>query len=245
MRLSRPLIRGTLVKRYKRFLADVVLEDGREITAHCANTGAMTGLAEPGYPVWLLESGDPKRKLSHSWELVETPDLAFAGVNTNSANRIVAAALARRSIGAFAAYPNIRPEAKLGERSRADFLLTGPGLPDCWLEVKSVTLRRAGDLAESPDARTLRGQKHLVDLAEAAADGMRAALLFLVQHSGCRRFSIASDIDPAYGVLLKAAQAMGVEVFVYGCRFMDVGRETTQIMLDQKLPMVENGAITT
>lgn len=214
MLLSTPLVRGTLIKRYKRFLADIELETGEIITAHCANPGGMIGLNMPGLPVWLSKSSDPKRKLAYSLELVELPT-GLVGINTSHPNRIVAEALAQRAIAPLAHYPAFRPEVKYAEKSRVDFLLTGDGLPDCYLEVKNVHLTRTPALAEFPDAVTARGARHLADLAAMVAAGHRAVMLYLVQRTDCTSFSLAADLDPAYAAAFKAARAAGVEALCY------------------------------
>lgn len=209
-----PLTRGTLVKRYKRFLADVILEDGTEITAHCANPGGMIGLNMPGLPVWLSKSDDPKRKLAYSLELVELPT-GLVGINTAHPNRIVAAALKAGLIGELAEYTTIRPEVRYGEKSRIDFLLTGEGLPDCYLEIKNVHLVREAGLAEFPDAVTARGARHLNELAAMKDKGFRAVMLYLVQRTDCTAFCLAADLDPAYAAAFDAATARGVEALCY------------------------------
>ena len=207
MNFSAPLIEGVLLRRYKRFLADVTLADGREVTAHCANPGAMTGLAAPGTPVWLEPSADPKRKLKWSWKLAGLAEGGLACIDTGLPNRMVAEALAARAIPAFAAYDTHRPEVRYGEKSRVDFLLSAPGLPDCWLEVKAVSLSRAPGLAEFPDTVTARGARHLDDLAAMAGQGARAAMLYVVQRTDCARMAVADDIDPAYAAALQQAMA--------------------------------------
>ncbi|HCO54379.1 MAG TPA: DNA/RNA nuclease SfsA [Pelagibacterium sp.] len=214
MHFSGPLTRGTLIRRYKRFLADVTLEAGDIVTAHCANPGAMTGLAMPGLPVWLSKSDDPKRKLAHSLELVELPT-GIVGINTAHPNRIVGEALRARAIPELAAYDGIRPEVKYAEKSRIDFLLTGQGLPDCYLEVKNVHLVRAAGLAEFPDSVTTRGARHLADLARMVGEGHRAVMLYLVQRGDCTQFTLAADIDKAYARAFGEARAAGVEALCY------------------------------
>lgn len=209
-----PLIRGTLVKRYKRFLADIILEDGTEITAHCANPGAMIGLNMPGLPVWLSRSADPKRKLAYSLELVELP-MGLVGINTAHPNRIIAAALKAGQIPALAQYSSIRPEVRYGEKSRVDFLLTGEGLPDCYLEIKNVHLVRQHGLAEFPDSVTQRGARHLSELAAVKEKGFRAVMLYLVQRMDCTAFALAADLDPAYAAAFEAATARGVEALCF------------------------------
>lgn len=209
-----PLIRGTLVKRYRRFLADIILEDGTEITAHCANPGGMVGLNMPGLPAWLSLSDDPKRKLKYSLELIELPT-GLVGINTAHPNRIVAAALKAGRIPELAAYTNVRPEVRYGEKSRVDFLLTGDGLPDCYLEIKNVHLVRQDGLAEFPDAVTLRGARHLNELVAMKDQGARAVMLYLVQRMDCTSFALAADVDPGYAAAFADATARGVEALCY------------------------------
>jgi sugar fermentation stimulation protein A len=228
MRFSAPLIPATLIRRYKRFLADVVLSDGSEITVHVANPGAMLGLNAPGARVWLSKSDNPKRKLSCSWELVEVdfgagPELV--GVNTGQPNGLVAAALEAKTISPFAHYSNIRREVRYGKNSRVDFLLEGGGLPPCYLEVKNVHMMRAPGRAEFPDAVTARGAKHLDELAAMAKAGARAAMLYLVQIESAKSVSLALDIDPAYKKAFDRALNDGVEAFALTCRISIQGIE--------------------
>jgi sugar fermentation stimulation protein A len=227
-----PLLHGTLIKRYKRFLADIRLDDGEIITAHCANPGAMLGLKEPGLPVWLSKSDNPKRKLQYSWELTEVNG-HLVGINTALPNRIVAEALLNKKIEELAAYDNIRPEVKYGEKSRIDFLLTGEGLPDCYVEVKNVHLLREGSLAEFPDSKTARGVKHLGELGNMVAAGHRAINLYLVQRTDCTQFSFAADLDPAYAQAAENALNAGVEFLCYDCTI-----DQNQICLHQPLPIL-------
>ncbi|SEL03350.1 sugar fermentation stimulation protein A [Roseovarius nanhaiticus] len=215
MRFQTPLLRATLLRRYKRFLADIVLQDGREVTAHCANPGKMTGLAEVGTIIWAQPNDDPKRKLRYAWKLVELPGGHMACVDTGAANRVVQEALEAGDIPALTGYDTIRPEQRYGTGSRIDFLLGGGGLPECYVEVKSVTLSRAAGLAEFLDTVTARGARHLAELTEIAKNGERAVLLYLVQRSDCDRVTVASDIDPAYARAMLAARAAGVEVLAY------------------------------
>ncbi|MSU89405.1 DNA/RNA nuclease SfsA [Rhodobacteraceae bacterium 2CG4] len=232
MQFDRPLIRATLLRRYKRFLADVTLEDGRQVTAHCANPGAMTGLAQPGAAVWLRPAANPKRKLQWSWTLVELPGGHFASVDTGLANRLVAEALAADAVPALAGYASVRPEVRYGAGSRVDFLLRGPDRADAYVEVKSVTLRRAGRLAEFPDTVTARGARHLAALTEMAAQGHRAVLLYLAQRDDCDAVALAADIDPAYAAAARAAHAAGVEALAHGTRITPDG-----LRLDRALPV--------
>ncbi|WP_196258749.1 DNA/RNA nuclease SfsA [Pelagibacterium limicola] len=214
MRFSSPLIRGTLVKRYKRFLADIILEDGTAITAHCANPGGMIGLNMSGLPVWLSKSDDSKRKLAYSLELVELPT-GLVGINTAHPNRIVAAALKMGLISELAGYTTVRPEVRYGEKSRIDFFLSGEGRPDCYLEVKNVHLVRQPGLAEFPDTVTVRGARHLAELAAMKAKGLRAVMLYVVQRTDCSAFALAADLDPAYAAAFDLATAQGVEALCY------------------------------
>ncbi len=221
MRFETPLVPARLIRRYKRFMADCTLEDGREVTAHCANPGSMMGLAEPGEKIWLEPNDDPKKKLKYGWRLVDHENGHFTGVDTSVPNRALRAALEASEIPELADYDTVRPEVKYGENSRIDFLLTGPGLPDAYVEVKSVTLSRQPGLAEFPDSVTARGTKHLGELAAMAAQGHRAIMLYLVQRTDCDRFALAADIDPAYANAFEAAQ--GVERLVYGTRISPEG----------------------
>ncbi len=215
-----PLISATLVRRYKRFLADVVLPDGEIVTAHVANPGAMMGLAAPGSRVWLSKSDNPKRKLAHSWELIEV-DLGagseLVGVNTAHPNPLVGTALAARIIPELSGYASIRREVKYGKNSRVDFLLEDPMRPPCYVEIKNVHLMRQPGLAEFPDAKTERGAKHLEELGDAVAAGCRAVMLYLIQIGSASRFALARDIDPKYAAAFDRARARGVEAIAWRC----------------------------
>jgi len=220
MRFTEPLIPATLIKRYKRFLADVVLASGEEITAHVANPGAMIGLAAPGSRVWLSKSSNAKRKLPYSWELVEVdlgagPELI--GINTAHPNLLVAEAIAANAVPELAGYATARREVRYGKNSRVDFLLETPGRPSCYVEVKNVHLMRKPGLAEFPDSVTARGAKHLDELAAMTAVGGRAVMLFLIQIGSAARFALARDIDPTYGAAFDRARAAGVEAVAYRC----------------------------
>ncbi|MCA0996684.1 DNA/RNA nuclease SfsA [Alloyangia pacifica] len=221
MRYDTPLIPARLLRRYKRFLADCTLSDGREITAHVANPGSMLGLADPGAKVWLEPNDDPKRKLKFAWRLLEHESGAFAGaftgVDTGAANRVLRAGLEAGQVPGLEGYETVRPEVKYGEKSRIDFLLSGAGRPDCYVEVKSVTLSRQPGLAEFPDSVTARGTKHLGELSQMVAQGHRAVMLYLVQRTDAREVTLAADIDPAYARAFAAAHATGVEVLTMGC----------------------------
>lgn len=229
MRFSAPLLRATLIRRYKRFLAEIRLADGTEVTAHCPNPGSMMGLAEPGSACWLSDHRGTARKLPYGWELVETggdtPRPHFVGINTGLANGIVAEALGAGRIPALRGYAEIRREVRVGTESRLDFHLHDKERGDCYVEVKSVTLSRQSGLAEFPDARTARGARHLQELALLARQGKRAVLLFLVQRDDCRSLRIAGDIDPLYLTALQAV-APGIEILAYAC---DIGPEGIEL----------------
>lgn len=217
MRFQTPLEPATLIRRYKRFLADIRLEDGREVTAHCANPGSMMGLAEPGSRIWVEPNDDPKKKLKYGWRLVDHGNGHFTGVDTALPNRALKAALAAGAIPELAAYDTVLPEQKYGENSRVDFLLRGADLPDAYVEVKSVTLSRQKGLAEFPDSVTARGARHLRDLAEMVHAGHRAVLFYLVQRTDCTTVTVAADIDHVYAEALVMARLAGVEVLAYDC----------------------------
>ena len=217
MQFATPLIPALLIRRYKRFLADVRLEDGREVTAHCANPGSMLGLATPGMRIWLEPNNDPKRKLRFGWRLVELPDGNFVGVDTTAPNRLIKAALLAGTVPSLSGYDTVRAEVKYGQNSRVDFLLGTAGKPDLYLEVKSVTLCRQPGLAEFPDSVTKRGAKHLVELSRMVAEGQRATLLYLVQRSDCSAVAVASDIDPGYAEAVAQARANGVDIICLDC----------------------------
>ena len=229
MRFASPLIPATLIRRYKRFLADVTLGSGEEITAHVANPGAMTGLDAPGSRVWLSKSDNAKRKLPYSWELVEVDfggGSELVGVNTGQPNMLVAEALAAQAIPDLAGYTSVRREVKYGNNSRIDFLLESENRPPCYVEIKNVHLMRAAGLAEFPDCVTARGAKHLDELSAMAAGGARALMLFVIQIGSTERFSLARDIDPAYGVAFDRALNMGVAAAAWKCT---IGREGIEI----------------
>ncbi len=209
-----PLTEGVLVKRYKRFLADVLLADGRELTVHCPNTGSMKHCGEPGSRVWVRMVNKPGRTLPGTWELVETAPGELACIHSARANKIVGAALAAGAIGPLSGFGHIRPEVTLiPGASRFDFLLSAPG--ECVVEVKSVTLALGQGEGAFPDAVSLRGQKHLKELIEVVETGRRACLLFCVMHSGIRSVRPADEIDPVYGRLLRQAAEKGVEVIAW------------------------------
>jgi len=235
MEFPSPLIPGRLMRRYKRFLADVELADGSLVTAHVPNPGAMLGVDMAGLTVWLSRSESPTRKLPHTLELVEVEDPVagepvIVGVNTSHPNRLVAEALAAGSIPELAGYATVRPEVKYGQASRVDFLLEHPDRPRCWLEVKNVHLHRAGGLAEFPDCVAARSTRHLRELQAMVAAGDRAAVLFVVQRGDCDAFAACHDLDPAFAAALDEAAKAGVEVMAYRC---EMSRAT--IRLDRPL----------
>jgi sugar fermentation stimulation protein A len=230
MQFPSPLLPATLVRRYKRFLADVVLPSGETVTVHCANPGSMLGLDVPGARVWLSNSANAKRKLAHSWELIEVDlgsGLELVGINTGHPNALAAEAIAAGLIPELAGYPVARREVKYGKNSRVDLLLEDPARPPCYVEIKNVHLMRKPALAEFPDAVTRRGAKHLGELSAMAAAGARAVMVFLVQIGSATRFALARDIDPAYAKAFDSARATGVEALARRCRLtrdgIDVG----------------------
>jgi sugar fermentation stimulation protein A len=220
MRYSSTLIPGTLARRYKRFLADVVLESGEMTTVHVANPGAMTGLDRPFSRVWLSGSDNPLRKLPLTWELVETDlgsGIEFVGVNTQQPNTLVAEALKEGLIPELRHYTSVRPEVKYGARSRVDFLLESPSRRPCCLEVKNVHLMRKPRVAEFPDCVTDRGAKHTEELAAAIGSGARAVVLFVIQIASADRFAVARDIDPAFAAAFHVARGQGVQMLAWRC----------------------------
>ncbi|MFN4167687.1 MAG: DNA/RNA nuclease SfsA [Pannonibacter phragmitetus] len=216
MDFGKPLIRGRLVKRYKRFLADVVLDSGEEITAHCANPGSMLGLNAPGSLVYLSRSDNPARKLAWSWEIIEA-DGALVGISTAHPNKLVEEALLAGLIPELSGFASLRREVKYGKNSRIDILLEGADGGLTYVEVKNVHLMRQPGLAEFPDSVTARGAKHLVELEDMVRAGHRAVMVYLVQRPDCSELDFAADIDPAYAAALKQAMAGGVEAHAIGC----------------------------
>lgn len=236
MKFTSTLVKGTLIKRYKRFLADVTLEDGAVVTAHTANSGSMLGCCAPGAEVWLSPANNPARKLQWTWELVRVDGL-LVGINTSHPNALAAEAVAAGIIPELAGYDTVRREVKYGKNSRIDLLLQGGGKPDCYVEVKNVTLFRDGH-AEFPDAVTARGAKHLEELMAMVAEGKRAVMLYMVQRErgGAAAFRVAEDIDPAYAAALRVALAAGVEAL---CRTCTV--TTEDIEVGPALPLAVEG----
>ncbi|MES3007744.1 MAG: DNA/RNA nuclease SfsA [Pseudomonadota bacterium] len=239
MRFAHPLQEAILIKRYKRFLADVMLADGSTTTLHCPNTGSMLRCAEPGSRVWYSVADNPARKYPFTWELVEVEGGHKVGINTGRANAVVKEALQAQLIPALRGYATLQGEVVYGnEGSRVDFLLSGAvegvNAPEqiCYLEVKSVTLGLGNGFGAFPDAVTTRGLKHLRELMAMCENGHRAVLLFCVQHTGIETVMPADQIDPAYGKALREVQAAGVEVLAWGC---DIGPE--EIVLRRELTL--------
>lgn len=231
MHFDAALIEARLVRRYKRFLSEMELADGSIVTAHCPNPGSMLGLAVPGSRCWLSHHAGGTRKLSYGWELVEA-DGALVGINTGRANTIVAEGLCAHRIPGLPV-GTLEREVKVGAKSRLDFRLADDRGRYTYVEVKSVTLSRQPGLAEFPDAKTARGAKHLMELAELAGAGHRAVLLFLVQRGDCTRLAAAADIDPAYAAALDQARNRGVEVIAVACRL-----SPQAIEIDGPIPLI-------
>jgi sugar fermentation stimulation protein A len=220
MQMPSELVPATLIKRYKRFLADVRLDTGEEITASCPNTGSMMGLIDPGNRVWLSTSDSKTRKYRHTWELVEVNvhgRKPLVGINTGRPNKMVAEAIESSMIRELTGYASQRPEVKYGTNSRIDILLEDDGRPPCYVEVKNTTLLRQPGLAEFPDAVTSRGTKHLNELADMVRQGARAVMIYLVHRNDAVRFTFAHDIDPSYLEAYRQAAAAGVEALAYAC----------------------------
>ncbi|MEL6362411.1 MAG: DNA/RNA nuclease SfsA [Pseudomonadota bacterium] len=227
-----PLVPGTLEKRYKRFLADVTLEDGNLVTAHCANPGSMMGVSTPGSKVWLSTSTSKTRKLPYSFELIEV-DGGLVAINTSNPNKIAEEAISGGVIPELTGYETLRREVKYGENSRIDILLEGGRRNQtCYVEIKNVHLRRAGTLAEFPDCVTTRGTKHLHELAAMVAEGARAVMLYIVQRTDCTEFAPAADLDPTYATTLAETVREGVEVLCYDCDIT-----TSEVRLRRPLPI--------
>jgi sugar fermentation stimulation protein A len=221
MRFPSLLVEGRLIRRYKRFLADIELAGGGMVTAHCANPGSMLGLDAPQGRVFVSRSDKAGRKLAHSWEIVEA-DFGWKGpqlvaINTLNPNRLAGEAIAAGLVPALAGYDRMQREVKYGRASRVDFVLSGAGRRTCYVEVKNVHLMRQPGLAEFPDSVTARGARHLDELGAMAEQGMRAVMLFVVQMEA-ERFSLAGEIDPAYQAAFAQAARRGVEAHVAVCR---------------------------
>lgn len=221
MKFPSPLIEARLIRRYKRFLADVEMADGSMITAAVPNTGSMLGLTAPGSRVFLSQSANPKRKYAHTLEVVEA-DGTLVGVNTGLPNRLAAEAIRAGIVDDLGEYPTLRPEQRYGERSRIDFLLEHPARPPAYVEVKNVHFMRERGLAEFPDTVTARGARHLDELASMRRNGARAIMIYVVQRGDCDRFRLCSDLDPQYCTAYARAHAAGVEAFVLRCQINEL-----------------------
>ena len=236
MKLPSPLIRGELIQRYKRFLADVKLDTGEVITAACPNTGSMLGLTSPGTTVWVSRSENPQRKYPHTWEMVDLElhgSRARVGINTGYPNSVVAEAILAGRVPELAGYPRVRREVKYGKNSRIDLLLEADERPSCYVEVKNVHLLRTQYVAEFPDCKTDRGVKHLGELAQAVREGYRAVMFFLIQRNDARQMRLAVDLDSTYAANFEIACKAGVEALAYCCTLTD-----TEILLDRSLPLL-------
>lgn len=233
MRFESRLIAGTLLQRYKRFLADVRLDDGSVITAHTPNTGSMLGCAEPGSRVWLRDAASPTRKYRYAWELVENEAGVMIGINTGVVNRLLSEAIGSGLAAALQGYESLRQEVRYGsESSRIDLLLQG-GRPDCYVEIKNVTAVDGDGTAFFPDAISARGSKHLRELMQVVAQGQRGVLCFCVQRGDARAVRPADEIDPLYGRTLREALAAGVEAVAYRATVTPQA-----VTLDTALPVV-------
>ena len=230
-----PLVRGKLLKRYKRFLADVLLDTGETITAACPNTGSMLGLTEAGNTVWLSRSESPTRKYPHTWELVEIPDQGLVGINTAQPNHIVTEAIAAGKIAELKGYASLRNEVKYGQNSRIDVLLEDAAHPPCYVEIKNVHFFRKPGLAEFPDCVTERGTKHLVELSNMVKAGARAVMVYLIQCQKPQHFGLADDKDRTYFNEFKKARKAGVEALALTCHV-----STSEITVDRAIPILES-----
>ena len=231
MKFPLPLRRATLVRRYKRFLSDHLLESGESVIAHCANPGAMTGLDAAGAETWLAPVTSPTAKLPFRWELMRV-NRGLVGINTQAANPVAEEAVRKNLIPEVMGYASLRREVRYGTNSRIDLLLEDEARRPCYVEVKNVHLRRAEN-AEFPDTVTKRGAKHMTELATTAERGARAVLLFVVQREDCAAFNLADDIDPAYAAAFADARARGVEALCYCCKLT-----TDSIDLHRAIPIV-------
>ena len=233
MKFSPELIEGTLVKRYKRFLADIRLKSGEEITVHCANPGSMLGLTDAGNRAWISDSQNPKRKLRYSLELIEVGDV-MVGINTTHPNKLAEEAIERGVVPALTGYDTLRREVKYGENSRIDILLSGATIPDTYVEVKNVHFVREPGLHEFPDSVTARGAKHLDEMSNEVAKGNRAVMIYIIQRNDGDRFKFAADLDPNYVEAFKRARAAGVEAYAIRCDVTTSGIDAnTLIPIDE------------
>ena len=231
MNFERPLIAGTLIKRYKRFLVDVKVKDN-VITCHCPNTGSMMGLLKKGNKVWLSFSNNPNRKLKYTLQLIESNKVKI-GINTHLTNKIFHEALKKKKINRFKKYNLIKPEFKFSKGTRFDFYLENEN-KKILIEIKNVTLSRKKNLAEFPDAVTERGQKHIIELLNAKKEGFEIYLIFVAQRNDCKTLSIAKDIDNKYNDLLTSAVSKGLNIFCFDCKMSSKG-----ILLNKELNFQE------
>ncbi len=230
-----PLLRGTLIQRYKRFLADVRLDDGTQVTATCPNTGSMMGLKNPGQTVWLSTSDSPTRKYKHTWEMVEH-DLGkgptLVGVNTSHPNKIVADAITAGKLKPLSGYATLERERKYGKNSRIDILLSDPAKPLTYVEIKNVHMSRVAGRAEFPDSVTERGAKHLAEMSDMVREGHRSVMIFLIQRADVTALSLARDVDRTYGEAFDRAAAAGVEMLAVRCKL-----SAQSIVVDKIVPI--------
>lgn len=234
MKIDQPFIEGRLIRRYKRFLADVELMNGDVITAHTGNTGAMSGCSDPGSRVWLYNTGNLKRKYIYSWDLVEDLSGNLIGIHTTRANRLVHEAIDNGVIEELQHYDVIKPEHTYAEtKTRFDFFLQKEGRRDCFLEVKNVTAKRDETTAIFPDAKSERAKKHLLTLLDAVEKGYRGVIFFCIQRSDVTIFKPADEVDPEYGDLLRKVSQAGVETLAYKATL-----SPTEVVLNKVIPVV-------
>lgn len=236
VKFAQPLIPARLIKRYKRFLADVVIEDGQPLTVYCPNTGSMLNCAEPNSQVWMSHTNNAKRKYAYTWQLVENGPGEIACIHSALANQVVKEALENGKIAELAGYDDLQSEVRYGEENSRIDLLLSRGEERCYVEIKCVTLHMGDGLGLFPDAVSARGSKHLRELAVMKAQGHRAVLLFCVQNSAIERVAAAAEIDANYAQTLEEVVAAGVEVLVYNSSISPL-----QIALDKRLPFVKAG----
>lgn len=237
MEITQPMAHGTLVKRYKRFLADVTLEDGQILTVHCPNSGAMTGCAQPGSRAYFSDSMNPKRKLRHTLEVVQTGDVSIC-VNTHRANDLVEEAPLEGRLPQLSGFSELLREVPYGkEQSRIDLLLKF-GHTACYVEVKNATFEVGDGVIAFPDAVTSRGQKHLRELMSMVEEGHRAVLIYCVARTDARAVRAAHEIDPMYSQTLRKAKAMGVEVYA-----LKIEINVPTLRLTEMLPILDVGTL--
>ncbi len=236
-----PLVQGRLVKRYKRFLADVELPDGSVVTAHCPNSGSMKGCAEKGAPVWLSQSDNPKRKLKYTWEVIQTP-ASYIGINTLVPNRLVKQSIENGQVEELSAYTKVWAEVKTSDHTRLDLMLEDTAGSRCYVEIKNCTLVEEG-VAMFPDAVTTRGQKHLEELVMLRNQGHSAVIFYLIQRMDAKTFTPARAIDPAYARKLAWAVDQGVQIITRDV-VLDPGADPGIIRLRNPIPVIlDSGSI--